>query len=238
MTNVIAIDGPSYVGKSTVARSLAAQLGYDFINTGHMFRAVARECVLKNVSVDTENKVVELADQLDIQFESSEKGSSRTLINGEDLTEGLERHDIMLLAAKVAQIGGVRNILTGKQRSYADKKTIVMEGRDIGSLVFPDAKWKFFITASMEIRAKRMYKIMDKNEKKNCSDYRTLIPKLEEIDEADRNRKISPLRIAEDAIVYDNSDSPDEHQDSLILKYYITHKDEIIRNTEILEIKK
>ncbi len=238
MINVIAIDGPSYVGKSTVARSLAALLGYDFINTGHMFRVVARECLLRNLSVKKEGEVADLAHCLDIQFESNEKGNSRTLVNGEDLTEALEGHEIMLLAAKVAQIGKLRDILTEKQRLYADKKMIVMEGRDIGSIVFPDAKWKFFITASMEIRAKRMYKIMNEAEKKNCSDYHTLIPKLEEIDEADRNRKISPLRIADDAIIYDNSDSPSEHEDSLILKYYITHTDEIVKNTEILKFKK
>lgn len=231
---VIAIDGPSYVGKSTISRSLAERRGYLYINTGHMYRAVGMQALKEGIAPDNAPEIVRLAETLDFRFETG-KGTCRTLVNGTDVTKLLDRQEFVFFASKISKIKPLRDILTRKQREFSQTQPIVMEGRDIGTIVFPDAMYKFFVTASLDIRAKRMHKIMPENEKAACADYRTLIPKIEELDEIDRNREIAPLRIAEDAIIYDNTDSPSEDQDAIILEYYMTHREEIIKNTELLK---
>ncbi len=233
-SNVIAIDGPSYVGKSTISKSLAEVMGRTYINTGHMYRAIAKAAITKKVSQEDGKGITELARSLDIRFQTG-KRVSKTVVNGEDWTHALEAHDVIFFASKIASIPELRQMLTDRQRGYAKHETIIMEGRDIGSVVFPDAEWKFFITASLDVRARRMHKVMDENPKKACPDYRTLIPKVKELDEADMKRTIAPLKIARDAMVYDNSDSPSEMQDALILQYYINHWGEILNNSTLLK---
>ncbi|HTL48790.1 MAG TPA: (d)CMP kinase [Verrucomicrobiae bacterium] len=232
-TNVIAIDGPSYVGKSSVAQALARLQGYTFVNTGHMYRSVAKLCMDNRVAPEAREDVVRAARAAKIRFESG-TATFRTYVNGEDWTEKLDHDSIVLFASKIAVIPELRDHLTQLQRSYAREQTIVMEGRDIGSVVFPDAVWKFYITASADVRARRMFKMMTDAEKKAAGDYKKLLPKIDELDEADRSRKIAPLRRAEDAIVYDNSDSPEAMQDALILQYYITHGAEVVENAALL----
>ena len=222
MTNVIAIDGPSYVGKSTVARCLAQLTGYVYINTGHMYRAVAKKCLETRLSTEDVVAVATIARAMRIEFKPAEEGNSLTFVDGEDMTQKLASHEIVIAASRVASIPAVREILTDLQRSYAKSYMIIMEGRDIGSTVFPDARWKFFITASPIVRARRMRKVMDEENKKRFPDAEMLIPKIEELDRNDTSRKISPLRQAEDAIVYDNSESPTEKEDALVLNSYLT----------------
>ena len=234
--NVIAIDGPSYVGKSTISKSLAELMGYTFINTGHMYRTIAKKCLDAKIASENRSVVCELAGKTDIQFRTTSEGTL-TFVDGEDWTAKLGAAEIVLFASKIAPIPELRELLTAMQRTYAQKQTIVMEGRDIGSVVFPDALWKFYVTASKEIRAWRMYKLMTPEEKKACADHHVLIPKIEELDDSDMNRAIAPLKKADDAIVYDNSDSPSEKQDALILQYYLTHGEEIIQNTKLLPSK-
>ncbi len=229
---VIAIDGPSYVGKSTVSRSLAELMGYTYVNTGHMYRAVARLCLAKGIALDHAGTVSRVAHDLKIRFET-EKGFCRTIVEEEDWSKSLDEYETVLAASKVAKVAEVRQALTEKQRAYAKQQMIVMEGRDIGSVVFPDAVWKFFITASLEVRAKRMYKMIGPD-KRSSEDYKSLISKVQELDEVDMKRQIAPLKMAEDAILYDNSDSPSEIQDALILQYYINHGDEVLRNSNLL----
>lgn len=234
--SVIAIDGPSYVGKSTISRCLAELMGYTYVNTGHMYRAVAKLSLEEGIPVSNREALAHLAEALEIQFETR-PGACRTWINGKDWTRALDDYDVVLLASQVARLPDVRAVLTEKQRRYTQDQRIVMEGRDIGSVVFPDATWKFFVTASLDVRARRMYKMMDEASRQSCPDYRELIPKVQELDEADVNRETAPLRKAEDAIVYDNSDSPSEMEDALILQYHITHAAEILKNARILEAK-
>lgn len=234
--NVIAIDGPSYVGKSTISKSLAELMGYTFINTGHMYRTIAKKCLDAKIAPENRSAVCELAGRTDIQFRTTSEGTL-TFVDGEDWTAKLGAAEIVLFASKIAPIPELREQLTEMQRAYAQKETIVMEGRDIGSVVFPDARWKFFVTASVEIRAWRMYKLMTPEEKKSCSDYHVLIPKIEELDRSDMSRAIAPLKKADDAIVYDNSDSPSEKQDALILQYYLTHGEELMKNAKLLSSK-
>lgn len=235
-TRVIAIDGPSYVGKSSVAQTLAHLLGLTFINTGHMYRSVARLCLDRGIPHDDTAAVLEAARGARIKFLPG-RGTFQTWVNEEDWTEKLDHNTTVLFASKIAVIPELRALLTGMQRAYARQNMIVMEGRDIGSIVFPDAAWKFFITASADVRARRMFKMMTPDEQKQTGDYKVLLPKIEELDQADRNRKIAPLVQAPDAIVYDNSDSPDARQDALILQYYITHAGEIAENAPHLASK-
>ena len=132
--------------------------------------------------------------------------------------------EIVLCASYIAKIPALREILTSLQRGYAERETIIMEGRDIGSEVFPDAEWKFFVTASLEVRARRMLKMMDAEERKKVADANELIPKVRELDQNDMQRAIAPLRQAKDAIVYDNSDSPTAEQDAQVLNVHMTQK--------------
>jgi CMP/dCMP kinase len=156
-------------------------------------------------------------------------------VNGADWTDQLAAPDLVSAASRVASIPEVRDILTGKQREYAQTQTLIMEGRDIGSVVFPDAFWKFFVTASEEIRAKRMFKTLSPEEKVKAGDWQKMLPRVQEIDHNDRNRKVAPLRMAEDAWVYDNSLSPSADEDAAVLHYYVTHRDEILRNNALVQ---
>lgn len=235
-SKVVAIDGTSYVGKSTIAKCLAALTGYAYVNTGHMFRSVAKMCLDQRIILENVEDVLRRAEGMEFAFRK-EGDRYLTLVNGENWTDRLDDYEVVLAASKVATIGKLRDILLEKQRQYARKETIVMEGRDIGTVVFPDAAWKFFVTASAEVRAKRMLKLMPAEQKAKVADFRELISKVQALDDSDMKRSVAPLRVAPDAIVYDNSDSPSEMQDALILQYYMTHGPEIIKNTKVLREK-
>lgn len=223
MAKVIAIDGPSYVGKSSISKALAALTGFTFINTGHMYRAVAMKCLRQGVSAEDEGSVTGIAKKTRIDFKRS-GADTLTWVDGQDMTHALNAPEIVLCASRIAKIPALRGILTALQREYAERETIIMEGRDIGSEVFPDAEWKFFVTASLEARARRMLKMMDPEAHKKIADAIELIPKIQELDRNDRGRKIAPLRQAKDAIVYDNSDSPTAEQDAQVLNGHMTRK--------------
>lgn len=225
---VIAIDGVSYVGKSSIAKALSQLIGFPYINTGHMYRALAKLALESSVCANDKSSLLKILEKTSIKFSASE-GEWRTIVNGKDWTDILDNSEIVLFSSKIATIPKIRQILTEIQRNYAQKQTIIMEGRDIGSVVFPNAHWKFFITASVEVRAKRMMKMMQ-NEKNAVLDYTSLIQKVKQIDESDKTRKIAPLIEAPDAFIYDNGESPSAEQDALILKYYMDHCDQSVRD--------
>ena len=235
-SNVIAIDGPCYAGKSTIALALARLTGYTYINTGHMYRAVAREALQQRISLTNTEVIISLAESISICFEQQDD-SCRTIVNGEDLTDSLDSLQISSGATQIAPYSGLRRVLTDMQRSYAAGKPVIFEGRDIGSVVFVDAVWKFFITASVEVRAKRMKKILMKTQNESLPDMTTLMATIDERDERDQKREIAPLKMANDAILYDNSDSPSAAQDALILQYYVNHISEIVRNAPFMKNK-
>lgn len=218
--DVIAIDGPSYVGKSTIARELGRLTGYQFINTGHMYRSIARLCVESAVDPSDTAGVLAVAEKTRFDFRSTDRGS-RTYVNGADWTDELQSPEIIRYASRIAAIAPLREILTRRQREIALQKKVIMEGRDIGTEVFPQARYKFFITASAEIRAKRMLKTLSEAEKKRYPGPEDLLRAIAALDEADQNRPIAPLRQAPDAIVYDNSASPTETQDADFLRTYL-----------------
>jgi cytidylate kinase len=166
---VIAIDGPAYVGKSSISKALSELTGFTFINTGHMYRAVAKKCLGRGVLAEDESSVAGIAQEIRIDFKRT-GADTLTLVDGEDVTHGLDASEIVLGASRIAKIPALREILTSIQRGYAQRQTIIMEGRDIGSQVFPDAEWKFFITASLEVRARRMLKMMDLETRKKYPD--------------------------------------------------------------------
>ena len=199
---VIAIDGPAYVGKSQIAQGIAKKLGYEFINTGHMYRAIAKVALDQMIPFENETALINLP--IRIYFLGG-----RTFVSlsedqkAFDWTYELDKVEIVESAGKIAKLAGVRNLLTQMQRQYAQKQWIVMEGRDIGTVVFPDAEWKFFVTASEEVRAKRVLKMLSEEERKTIN-FAKALEKIQQIDFADKNRKIAPLLKASDAIEYDN----------------------------------
>ena len=233
-SNVISIDGPCYVGKSTIARELSTLMGYKHINTGHMYRAVAKKVLHLGIPLEQRESIINIANDLEINFKL--KGfTTHTIIDGEDLTNALDLPEIDSFTPKIALIPELRQILMEKQRSYANTNFVILEGRDIGTVVFPDAIWKFFITASLEVRAKRMQKLLKEKQLVPQLDKKNIIQKIIEIDKTDRNRVIAPLKMAKDAMLYDNSDSPSELQDAFILQYYINHSNELIKNVTIIK---
>lgn len=225
---IITIDGASWTGKSSTAKALAKLLNYTHINTGAMFRAVAYKAQKLDLSLDNEKKMAEIAQQITIEFKQS-KDSAKIFVDGEDLTEDLNSSLMAPLAAKIANIPAVRESLLQLQHKLAQKGKVIFEGRDTGSVVFPYANWKFYITASKEIRMERFLKMVAPEEKIRYS--REEVRKIiEEMDLKDLTRKISPLKIPEEAIIYDNSESPSGEQDAVVLWYYITHLEEIKKN--------
>lgn len=201
---VIAIDGPAYVGKSQIAQGIAKKLGYEFINTGHMYRALARRAMDSGIDIANESALLQMP--FDVWFENGRTSVSlheKAAGGYVDWTDQLDRVEIVQSASEIAKLPRIREKLTRMQRAYAQKGWIVMEGRDIGTVVFPDAEWKFFITASEEVRAKRLLKMQPPSEKGKMTPEQAL-NKIRAIDDSDLNRKIAPLRKAGDAIEYHN----------------------------------
>lgn len=228
--NVIAVDGLSYVGKSTIARCLAKLTGYTHLNTGHMYRAVAKLVLDRRLDLNKLFRLLPLVEELNIEFIHDEKGS-RTMVDGQDWTSAIDEQTTIQFAPRVAVIPEIRDILTRKQREYAKTQTIIMEGRDIGTLVFPHARWKFFVSASFEVRARRMFKSLKPEERSKIKLNDPLfLDRLRRLDDSDLNRPVAPLRKAADAIEYDNSLGPTEVEDALVLYYCLARPNEIINN--------
>ncbi len=204
----IAIDGYSSTGKSTLAKQLAKALGYIYIDTGAMYRAITL-FALRNHFIGPERQnisaLVHLLPKIDLQFRYSEAlGYSEMFLNGENVENEIRTLDVSRYVSQVAAIEQVRYKLVEMQKKMGRGKGIVMDGRDIGTVVFPKAELKIFMNASSEIRAQRRYKeLRDKGEAVN---YNEVKANVEERDYIDSNREFSPLRKAPDAIEFDNGD--------------------------------
>ncbi|MBQ2429581.1 MAG: (d)CMP kinase [Alistipes sp.] len=204
---VIAIDGFSSCGKSTFAKAIAARLGYIFIDTGAMYRAVTlyalEQGAIRDGEVDAE-AVVTLLPEINISFSfNAERGASDIYVNGE-LAEGRIRTiEVSNCVSKVSSIREVREKLVAMQQQMGQKRGVVMDGRDIGTVVFPDAELKIFMTADAQVRAERRYaELTAKGDKVTMEE---ILENVISRDKADMERAISPLRQAEDAVVLDNS---------------------------------
>ena len=203
---VIAIDGPVGSGKSTAARRVAELLGYTYIDTGAMYRAVALKALRAKIAMDATEKLVELAAsaRIDLRPEVRDTGSTqRVLLDGEDVTAAIRTPEVSQAASKIAVVEGVRHVLVAEQRRAGANGGVVMEGRDIGSVVFPDAELKVFLTASDEVRARRRW--LEHRQKGDAIDLGRTLEEIRERDRRDASREHSPLIRAEGAVFVDST---------------------------------
>jgi cytidylate kinase len=205
---IIAIDGPVGSGKSTLARRVAELLGYVYIDTGAMYRALALKALRRGLSLDATEKLVALARDSRIDLRAHD-GTQRVFLDTEDVTTAIRTPEVSQGASKVATVPGVRQVLVAEQRRAGEQGGVVMEGRDIGSVVFPDAGLKIFLTASPEVRAERRWR--EHQQKGDAIDLAQTLEEIHERDQRDRERSMSPLVRANDAVVVDSTAiEPDE----------------------------
>ena len=219
----IAIDGFSSCGKSTMAKDLAKEIGYIYIDSGAMYRAVTLYCIEHGLfSPEGKIKTDELKrniSQIHISFRLDPATSlPRTYLNEEDVEEQIRTLEVSSKVSPVAALGFVREALVRQQQEMGKEKGIVMDGRDIGTTVFPDAELKIFVTASPEIRAQRRYDELQA--KGQPASYEDILHNVEERDRIDQTREVSPLRKADDAILLDNSDMTLTEQKEWLINQY------------------
>jgi cytidylate kinase len=199
---IIAIDGPVGSGKSTLARRVAEMMSYVYIDTGAMYRALALKAVRRGISLDATDQLVALARETRIDLRAQD-GTQRVFLDGEDVTAAIRTPEVSQAASKVAVVPGVRQVLVAEQRRAGEQGGVVMEGRDIGSVVFPDAGLKIFLTASPEVRAERRWH--EHQQKGEAIDLARTLEEIRERDQRDRGRSTSPLVRAPDAVVVDST---------------------------------
>ena len=199
----IAIDGPAGAGKSTIARALAKRLSYIYVDTGAMYRAMALYLLRENISADDSGRIEKACESVDISI-THEDGVQKVLLNGEDVSSLIRSEEVGNMASARAQNGRIREKLVELQRQLAAKTDVVMDGRDIGTCVLPDADVKIYLTASVHTRAVRRFK--EYLEKGMEADLAQIEADIEKRDHQDMNREISPLKKAEDAVLLDSSD--------------------------------
>lgn len=202
----IAIDGPAGAGKSTTARMLSQELGCIYVDSGAMYRAVAWKCRQEDLSEDNPDSIAAVARALDIRFIPGDvAGQQRLLADGEDITGAIRTPEISRLASAISTIGAVREVLVAKQREMGRAGCVVMEGRDIGTVVFPDANVKVFLTASLDERARRRLVEMEQKGAVGMT-LAEVRHDIAERDERDSTRAISPLMPASGAAIIDSEE--------------------------------
>ena len=199
----IAIDGPAGAGKSTIAKQVAKQLGFIYVDTGAMYRAIAFELCKKNIQVEDIELIRELCERIVVEIRY-ENGTQQVHTNGENVTPYLRNEEVGVMASKASVIPEVRAALLELQRQMAIQNDVVMDGRDIGTFVLPNADLKIYLTASAKERANRRWKELHAQGVE--ADIQIIEKDIVERDERDMNRAISPLRQAEDAVLIDSSD--------------------------------
>ena len=203
-TYSIAIDGPAGAGKSTIARALAKELGYYYVDTGAIYRTVAYFMDLWGVSPKDVDGVERYIDELTIVIEYDEDGKQHMIMNGMDVTNDIRTQDISQKASLISAHKVVRDVLLDMQRDVARKHNVIMDGRDIGTVVLPKATVKIFLTASAEVRAKRRTdELLAKGQK---ADFAQILKEIEQRDYQDSHREIAPLKQAKDAYLLDTSE--------------------------------
>jgi len=220
MNIVVAIDGFSACGKSTMAKQLAKYADYIYVDTGAMYRAVGLFCVQNNLIDDNsidENVLVKKIDDIKIHFENI-NGVQHTFLNGQDVENQIRTLEIGNAASRVSAIGSVRRALVAMQQKMGAQKGVVMDGRDIGTVVFPNAELKIFVTAIAEVRAKRRYDELIQNGIN--ADYKQVLDGINERDHRDTCREESPLRQADDALLLNNSDLTREQQFEIVKNWF------------------
>jgi len=199
---VITIDGPAGAGKSTVSKTLASRLSYTYLDTGALYRAFAYQAKKDGISPDDDSGLLVLGRKINVRLQSN-SNKTAVFVDDEDVTNAIRTEEISMLASTVSSRPCVRGMLLAIQRDAAKEGGIVAEGRDMGTVVFPNADCKFYLDASTSERAKRRY--LELMEKGICCDYEQIEKDLFARDKQDRERKIAPLRPAADAVIIDST---------------------------------
>ncbi len=206
--NIITIDGPSGAGKSTISKLLAARLHYTYLDTGAMYRVVGLQVERAGLDLEAEGAredLVQLLAGLDMTLAPGEEGKeTRAFLNGEDVSDAIRTPEMAMVASRVSAQAEVRKKLTEMQRTIGKNGEIVAEGRDMGTIVFPDAMHKFFLDASPEERAQRRQKQLAENGQK--VEFQEILAQIQKRDRADSGRSLAPLQPAEDAVIIDSSE--------------------------------
>lgn len=196
---IITLDGPSGAGKSTIAKLVAKKLSFKYLDTGAMYRAVTLYMIKNNINIDDKTEVISALNNLNIKFD----GDGKIYLNGEDISEAIRSIEVVNLVSKVSSISVVRQNMVSLQRKIAKDEMYVIDGRDIGSVVFPNAKYKFYIDASLDERAKRRH-TEEISKGKNIT-YEEVKESIKKRDEFDSNREDSPLVVPENACIIDTT---------------------------------
>lgn len=214
MSMNIAIDGPAGAGKSTIAKKVAKEMGFIYVDTGAMYRAMALYILQHGIDEKNEQAIAAVCDDIDVALRY-EGGEQRVLLCGEDVSKEIRREEVGNMASVTSVYGCVRKKLVSLQQQLAAKEDVIMDGRDIGTCVLPQAPLKIYLTASVKTRASRRYKELC--EKNVACDLEEIMKDIEDRDYRDMHRKISPLKQAEDAVLVDSSDmSIDEVVNTII----------------------
>ena len=219
----IAIDGHSSCGKSTMAKALAKRIGYAYIDTGAMYRAVTLYCLEHDMIKGGEVNKPRLRrhmPKIEITFKVNNEGKSETWLNGKNVEQEIRGMEVSSKVSLIAAIGFVRRAMVAQQQVMGKEKGIVMDGRDIGTVVFPDAELKFFVTASAQVRAERRFKELQAKGDTTTT-LEQVLANVEERDRIDSTRKESPLRQAPDALLLDNSNLSIEQQNEWLYNEFL-----------------
>ena len=201
--HVVAIDGPSGAGKSSLARRAAAQLQFLYVDTGAIYRSIAWYALQEKVSLESAQEIAALLPGLQLSVSYGEDGLQHMLINGVDITEQIRLPEVSAASSKVAAVPAVREYLLEMQRQLAREHNVIMDGRDIGTVVLPEADCKIFLTASAQVRARR--RCTELAERGTPVAYETVLEDMQRRDEQDRTRAVAPLQQAKDAVLLDTS---------------------------------
>ena len=216
MSIAIAIDGPAGAGKSSLSKEVARELSFIYVDTGALYRTIGLAASRKGISMDDKDGIVSLLDEIEVKLAFNDEGTQIVLLNGEDVSGYIRTPQASMYASAVSAIPEVRAFLLDLQRNMAKNDNVIMDGRDIGTVVLPDAKIKIFLTASAEKRAMRRYK--ENIEKGIDVSYEDVLKDVHERDYNDSHRAIAPLKPAEDSITVDTSDYDFEGSKNLLLK--------------------
>lgn len=201
--NAIAIDGPSGAGKSSLAKRLAAAFGFIYVDTGAIYRTVGLAAQRRGIDPKNEDDVKAILPELNISMSYNESGEQCMLLNGEDVSKLIRMPEISLYASDVSAHASVRSFLLEMQRKFARENNVIMDGRDIGTVVLPEAELKIYLTADVEIRAHRRF--LELQQKGVETAFEDVLEDMKLRDEQDMNRAVAPLKKAEDAVVVDSS---------------------------------
>lgn len=212
----VAVDGPSGAGKSTLAKAVAKELHITYVDTGAIYRVIGLAVFRRSIEPRDEAAVVGLLPELDIGLRHGEDGEQKMYLNGDDVSADIRLPQISMYASDVSALPPVRAFLLEMQRKFAREQSVIMDGRDIGTIVLPDAEVKIFLTADAEVRARR--RCLELEQRGTPKPYDEVLAELKERDYNDSHRAIAPLRQAEDAVLVDTSELDFEQSLALLLQ--------------------